>query len=86
MDTKQHNRISPVLMEALQMLKFSLKKQRPSLKWRLTTQQDMLRAGGRSEVLADVVSGSCTGGSIDRIIWEIATDEGDSLLQDVELF
>ena len=27
-DTKKHNRIKPVLMEALQMLKFSLKKQR----------------------------------------------------------
>ena len=67
MDTKQRNQISPILMEALHMLKYSLKQQRPSLKWRLTTQQDML-LDGESGALANALSGSGTGGSIDRII------------------
>ncbi|KAF9224608.1 hypothetical protein BS17DRAFT_702953, partial [Gyrodon lividus] len=31
-DTKQHNQINPVLMEALQILKLSLKREQPSLK------------------------------------------------------
>ena len=84
-DTKQRNQISPILMEALHMLKYSLKQQRPSLKWRLTTQQDML-LDGESGALANALSGSGTGGSIDQIIWEIATDKGDSLSQDVCLY
>ena len=68
MDTKQCNQISLILMKALQMLKYSLKLQRPSLKWRLMMQQDMLLGDGKSGALAGALLGSGTGGSIDHII------------------
>lgn len=65
-DTKQRNQISPVLMEALQILKSSLKKERPNLKWWMTSQEEML------------TNAECGNGT-DDVLKVVADEEGESL-------
>lgn len=86
-DTKQRNRLSPTLMEALQILKFSLKKEKPTLKWRLVTEREMLQHNGESDVLAEAIQGQNTGsGELDRVIQEIAIEEGDKLQDGIAIY
>ena len=53
-DTKHRNRIRPELMEALQMLKFSLKAQRPDFSLGRITCEEELGIEGDREVMQGV--------------------------------
>ena len=64
-DTWQCNRVNCILMEALQILKFSLKKEHPNLKWWTMSQQEMLRNEDSSQILATAIPGH-DGGMVDE--------------------
>ncbi|KIJ19228.1 hypothetical protein PAXINDRAFT_70196, partial [Paxillus involutus ATCC 200175] len=83
-DTKQRNCINPILMEALQILKFSLKGERPNLKRWMTSQQEMLCDEDSSQILATVVSGH--GNGIDEVLKAIEVEEGESLSNHVDIY
>jgi hypothetical protein len=74
-DTKRRNRINPLLMEALQMLKFHLKKERLNFTaaW-MTTETQMVDDSPDGDLLANFVNGSLKEG-LDRIIMSIHGDE-----------
>ncbi|KAI6022323.1 hypothetical protein BKA83DRAFT_4493604 [Pisolithus microcarpus] len=83
MDSLQHqNRISPILMEALQMLKFFLKKEHLDFSkgWGVL-QKDMLVDEDDDDLLAAIVDKNASEDSlaqaVDIIIGTIAGDEGD---------
>ena len=75
-DTKKRNRINPVLMEALQMLKFALKKARLNFTrgW-ITSENEMLDSEPEEDLLA-MLLGDDGEDTLDRIIREFG--EGDS--------
>jgi hypothetical protein len=74
-DTRRRNRISPLLMEALQMLKFHLKKERLSFTaaW-ITTEKQMVVGGPDRDLLADFLNGNSQE-ILDRIANSIDNDE-----------
>lgn len=74
-DTKRRNRISPLLMEALQMLKFHLKKERLNFTaaW-ITTERQMADEGSDGDLLANLLDGDFQDG-LDHIIQSINEDE-----------
>lgn len=80
-DTKQRNRINPILMEALQILKFSLKKERPNLKWWMTSQQEMLQDEDSNQILVAAVPtpGESGAHGIEEVLMAIEAEEGESL-------
>ncbi|KIM87967.1 hypothetical protein PILCRDRAFT_40718, partial [Piloderma croceum F 1598] len=67
-DTKKHNHINPVLMEALQMLKFTLKKARLDFMagW-ITSENDMQECEPEEDLLAALL-GNDGEDSLDKII------------------
>jgi hypothetical protein len=79
-DTKKRNRINPVLMESLQMLKFALKKARLDFTggW-ITSEQAMQEQVLDQDLLAALFVGDSEH-IMDRIIWDFAADDlnGDS--------
>jgi hypothetical protein len=74
-DTKRRNRISPPLMEALQMLKLYLKKGRLNFTaaW-ITTKEQMVDDGLDIDLLANLLDGDFQD-SLDRITKVINVDE-----------
>jgi hAT family C-terminal dimerisation region len=74
-DTKRRNRISPPLMEALQMLKFHLKKERLNFTaaW-MTKETDMVDDTPDDDLLDHLLDGDFQDG-LDRIIQSINDDE-----------
>lgn len=85
-DTKKRNRINGLLMEALQMLKFSLKKDRLSTNERFsnTTVKEMtpddleMEQGAAIDLLADLMDAGSAAGvndALDRAIRATADDE-----------
>jgi hypothetical protein len=77
-DTKWQNRIHPILMEALQMLKFLLKQQRLNFTegW-LTSECDMLDTVDDSlDLLAALLNGAANG--IDDVIAAISQGDEDA--------
>ena len=74
-DTKRRNRIHSVLMEALQMLKFSLKTKRLNFTQGLSTpESDMLvPADDEADVLAQAID------TIDRVLAVIGQDDLDNV-------
>jgi hypothetical protein len=74
-DTKRRNRISPLLMEALQMLKFHLKKKRLNFMegW-LTPESEMLKDDPDEDLLAKLLQGNFQDG-MDQVIQAINADE-----------
>ncbi|KAI6110236.1 hypothetical protein EV401DRAFT_2076074 [Pisolithus croceorrhizus] len=87
--TKHCNHISQILMEALQMLKFFLKKEDLDFsKGWAVSQKDMLVDEDEDDLLAAVVDKSTSEDSlaqaVDIIIGAIAGDEGDET-EDVPL-
>lgn len=72
-DTKKRNRISPLLMEALQMLKFTLRQDEINFTdgW-ITSQKDMMRVRPKGETLAQIMSGN----QLDAVILMIMEQEG----------
>jgi hypothetical protein len=71
-------------MEALQILKFSLKGERPSLKRWMTSQQEMLRDKDSSQILATAVLGH--GNGVDEVLKAIEAEEGESLSNHVDIY
>ena len=79
-DTKKRNRIHPILMEALQMLKFALKKEQLNFMWGWSVSEssmceqdpvesvDLLQQLLREEETEDV---------IDQIICDLSEDDND---------
>lgn len=84
-DTQQCNRVNCILMEALQILKFSLKKECPNLKWWTTLQEEMLCNEDSSQILATAIPGH-DGGTVDEVLKAIMTEEGEELSHHVQLF
>ena len=86
--TKHRNRISPILMEALQMTKFFLKKERLDFTDGWVTPEKLMQQdieGG--DRLAKVVDANLTRAevaqAVDEIMIAIATDEADELDESV---
>ncbi|KIM66049.1 hypothetical protein SCLCIDRAFT_111360, partial [Scleroderma citrinum Foug A] len=89
--TKHRNRISPILMEAIQMTKFFLKKEQLNFTegW-VTSQKDMHVAVVDNNLLATIVETALNHDSlthrIDDIIGAIGEDEGDEMDDNLSLF
>lgn len=90
--TKKCNCISPVLMEALQMVKFSVKKERLNFtrgwaasQWAM--ESEMVSDNGSDELLAPVSSGT-TGDShaYDAVLKAIAEHECDDIDDQVDIY
>ncbi|KIM78715.1 hypothetical protein PILCRDRAFT_56284, partial [Piloderma croceum F 1598] len=76
-DTKKRNRINPVLMEALQMLKYALKKARLDFTsgW-IVSEKDMQVEKSEEDLLALLLGGNHED-SMDRIIQNLGEDDSD---------
>jgi hypothetical protein len=81
-DTKKRNRITPALMEALQMLKFALKRERLNFTEDLITSEESM--GGELPADADdmlaFLLGSGEQDAIDQIIQEVGTEDAADVL------
>lgn len=78
-DTKKQNRINPVLMEALQMLKFALKQSRLDFTKGWATSElllEELEPESGKDLLADLL-GLNSEDAIDTIIRDFGEDSGD---------
>ncbi|KIK17361.1 hypothetical protein PISMIDRAFT_111636 [Pisolithus microcarpus 441] len=91
--TKRHNRISPILMEALQMLKFFFKKEWLNfMRGWVTSQVQMLVNVDDNDILALIVESSLATdaaglqGVLNDIIYFIGEEEGDELAEVPQLF
>jgi hypothetical protein len=83
-DTKKRNRMSPVLMEALQVVKFLVKKERLNFtKGWSASQKDMeyevLGKGGETNNLLTISSSGMTGDVCDTLLRAIAEEECDDI-------
>jgi hypothetical protein len=81
-DTKRRNHISPLLMEALQMLKFHLKKDRLNFTaaW-MTTEKEMIDDDPDVDLLADLLEPEVDfQDGLDCIILSIMTRTSNSVL------
>ena len=79
-DTKKRNRINPVLMEALQMLKFALKQSRLDFTKNLVTPESFLQDQEpdlEEDLLADLLRLDSED-AIDRIIHDFGDDDFDT--------
>ena len=87
-DTKKHNHISPTLMEALQMLKFWLKKDWLHFTWQWKTlQKDIVHDEDTEDTLSClVVAEGNLNDAMVQAIDAIASAEGNTLQEHVELF
>ena len=72
-------------MEALQILKFSLKKEHSNFKWWTTSQQEMLYNKDDSQILAAVIPGH-DGGVVNEVLKAIIWEEGEGLPHHVQLY
>ena len=74
-DTKRQNRISPLLMEALQMLKFNLKKIRLNFTagW-ITEEKELKEDDPDNDLLRTVLDGNLQN-ALDHILLSISTYE-----------
>jgi len=76
-DTKKRNRINPVLMEALQMLKFALKKARLNFTDGWITPEKVMREREPEEDLLAALLGTNGEDVLDRIIQDFGDDDSD---------
>ncbi|KIK81338.1 hypothetical protein PAXRUDRAFT_156320 [Paxillus rubicundulus Ve08.2h10] len=89
--TKQHNHISPILMEALQMTKFFLKKDWPNfMKGWITSQKDMQQDIEEGDQLAVLIEANLSKDqvmeAIDDVMVAIADGKGNEISDNVILF
>lgn len=82
-DTKKRNRIKPVLMEALQILKFYRKKSLLNFTAGLVLEEDDFEEGDSEDLLAELLSSrpDRTQHSIDKILTSLS-DRRDEALED----
>jgi hypothetical protein len=89
--TKKRNRMSPLLMEALQLYKFGLKKERLNFtKGWASSEKDMVYEMGLSDedstdLLASINSGADSGG-FDPVLKAIAEHECDNIPDDAIIY
>lgn len=84
--TKKRNRIGPTLMEALQMLKFFLKKERLDfMKGWAVSQQEMLQDEDEEDILATLLTAATSEG-IDSAIKCIAEQECEEIDEIAEVY
>lgn len=76
-DTKKRNRINPVLMEALQMLKFALKKARLNFTDGWITPEMIMREREPEEDLLAALLRANGEDVLDRIIQDFGDDDSD---------
>jgi hypothetical protein len=79
-DTKKHNCMSPILMEALQVVKFLLKKEQLNfIKGWAASQKDMeydmLGEGGKTNNMLTISSNELTGDVCDTLLRAITVEE-----------
>ena len=76
-DTKKRNRISPALMEALQMLKFLLKKKLLNFMsgWKTSESAMLGETGAEADSQAGIMLGSLLGGDIEKARDELLSDD-----------
>jgi hAT family C-terminal dimerisation region len=81
-DTKKRNRIKPLLMEALQMLKFYRRKSLLSFTMGLLLEEDDMEEDDHEDLLAELLSShqNCTQRSIDKILTSLR-DRGEEVLE-----
>jgi hypothetical protein len=84
-DTKRRNRIGPVLMEALQMVKFHLKKERLDFTNGWVTSQKILLEDEPDEPDTENMSAQDDPQTLDRTLRMIIQEEGDGVDDTVEL-
>ncbi|KIM60351.1 hypothetical protein SCLCIDRAFT_52033, partial [Scleroderma citrinum Foug A] len=86
-DIKKRNHISPTLMEALQMLKFWIKKDRLNfMKDWITPQKEMVTNEQSEDLLARLFSTMDISSSLDEVLGAIASIEGDKVSNDTAIF
>jgi hypothetical protein len=76
-DTKKQNRITPALMEALQMLKFLLKKKVLDFTtgWKTEESAMLGEIGAEADSRPGIMLGSLLGGDIERVRDELLSDD-----------
>ena len=88
--TKRRNRISPILMEALQMTKFFLKQERLDFTcgW-ITSEKEMQQDVEGEDLLAKVIEANLTRSeveqAVDDIMVAIAKDEADDIDEGISI-
>src|ERR1700720_3155101 len=76
-DTKKRNRINPILMESLQMLKFALKKARLDLSGGWITPGPTMQYRIIDEDFLGALFAFEHEDVMDQIIWDLAADDSD---------
>jgi len=77
--TKKRNRISPILVEALQMVKFSVKKERLNFtKGWASLEKDLVNTG-LYDAESTIPLASVTDGATDTLLRAVAEQEGDDI-------
>ena len=76
-NTKKRNRITPALMEALQMLKFLLKKQLLNFtsSWKTSESAMLGETGVEADSQVGTMLGSLLGGDIEKVRDELLSDD-----------
>ncbi|KIK21594.1 hypothetical protein PISMIDRAFT_12219 [Pisolithus microcarpus 441] len=86
MDTKKCNRIGPILMEALQMLKYHLKQERLDFMVNWTISPESLVEDEPEELAEGTRRHDIQLSSLDTLLNRSAAEDGDDLLTDIEIF
>ena len=77
-DTNKRNRMSPILMEALQLLKFSLKKERLNFTTGWSTKEaDMVGKSKPDDHLGTLLASNDRNSAVDNILNTLSSDDGD---------
>ena len=87
--TKKRNRLSPALLEMLQVLKFSFKKERLDFtKGWATSQKDMVDQTYNADSVDLLASAASSTGSCatDALLFAIAEEEGDNIPDNTLIF
>lgn len=74
-DTKRRNRINPLLMESLQMLKYHLKKERLNFMegWQLK-EKELTEDAPKEDLLCELLGDGNTADAMDRVMRSIEDD------------
>ena len=79
-DTKKHNWINPVMMEALQMLKFALKKAHLDFMRGWIILEWLMREQGAKEDLLTQLFGNDGEDAMDKIIQQLVEDDSEKYI------
>ncbi|KIK14974.1 hypothetical protein PISMIDRAFT_16852 [Pisolithus microcarpus 441] len=85
-DTKKHNWIGPILMEALQMLKYHLKQEQLDFMVNWTISPESLVEDEPEELAKGTRRHDIQLSSLDTLLDRSAAEDGDDLSTDIEIF